>query len=441
MICYLLIFFCVVEYLKKRYVGSLIIFFFLLLDGFQVIPMKILTVGYYSGSTIDAALLAFLILFLIRGSYWLNSEIKNTGFVKAIWLFIIVLIANMIYGVMNGYAFGDVFKGARLYLFLLSFLMFTEIPVNDVMKVIRVLIIIVFFQSILFVLQVVTGKTLLQGPEALVADDLNYTRFYNSPKLLEFALAVCLFWFPFKRLKNLRIFFISIFALAVLAPLHRGLIASWFLTFGLYALLFNSYAKKALYISLIFGLAVVVLSVDILRNRMFEAFDQITIVGDILSNKTVYDSNTFIYRINHFTERLNYVSTLTFGWLFGIGLVDEKSPLVAHLPLQYGLPDPKGAGIIKVYTPDLVWSMIFLTMGYVGTFLYINIYVNLLRKYSRNIVSVEISKVIFTLILIGFFSSFTSNTMLQPHFFVPILILTVIIEMEKKIKRLSEIAN
>lgn len=429
MICYLLALISIVEFTRKRYFNALMIFFFLLLEGFQLIPVDLLTIGFFSGTSIDAALLVFLGLFFIRGQYWLKSIINNASFSKAIWLFILLLFLNMGYGVINGYSFGDVFKGARLYLFLLSFLMLTEVPMNEMLRIIRVLIIITFLQSILFLLQVVTGQTiLLQGPKELDMEDLNYKRFYNMPKLLDLALASCLFWFPFKASKKIRLLFISIFVLTALAPLHRGYIFSWLITITLYSLLFNNYAKKALYLSLIAGGIVVILSVEVLRNRFMEAFDQLSIVGDIISNRLIYDSNTFLYRVNHLTERLAYINKEPVRWFMGIGLIDEKASQVAALPLQYGLPDPVTGNPIKVYTPDLVWSMLLLTMGYLGGLFYVNIFLRILRKYSKHAISKEISKVIFTLILIGFFSSFTSNMLLQPFFFIPILMLILIIE-------------
>lgn len=429
MICYLLILICIVEFSRKRYFNSLMIFFFLLLEGFQLIPMDILTIGFFSGTSIDAALMAFLGLFCIRGQYWLKSLINKASFSKAIWLFIIILVLNMGYGLLNGYAPGDIFKGARLYILLLSFLMLAEVPMEVLLKVIKVLIIITFFQSVLFLLQVITGRTiLLQGPKELDMEELNYRRFYNVPKLLDLALASCLFWFPFRLSKKIRIIFIAVFVLTAIAPLHRGYIFSWILTVTLYSLLFNNYAKKALYLSLIAGGIIVILSVEVLRDRFMEAFDQLAVLGDIVSNKLVYDSNTFLYRVNHLTERLSYINKEPIRWLMGIGLIDEKAPQVTSLPLQYGLPDPVTGNPIKVYTPDLVWSMLLLTMGYVGGLFYMNIFVRVLRKYSRHIASKDISKVIFTLILIGIFSSFTSNMLLQPFFFIPILMLILLIE-------------
>ncbi|TKT87654.1 hypothetical protein [Dyadobacter frigoris] len=431
MICYLLVVISIAQYIRKEYFYSLLIFFFLLLEGFQVIPLNILTIGFFSGSSIDASLLVFLGLFVLRGNYWIKNAVRKTKFAKAIFIFIFILISNVIYGLLIGYSFGDVFKGARLYIFLLSFLMFTEISEVELIRVLKVLLIITFVQSILFLLQVVTGQTLLQGPKELLVNDLKYTRFYNTPKLLDLSLAITLFWFPFGYSKKIRFVFIFIFVLAVLAPLHRGYMFAWFLTVAIHSLIYNSYTKKIIYVILLGFLLIIILSVEVLRSRVFEAINQLSILSDIFSNRVIYDSNTFLYRVNHLTERLSYINNIPLGWLFGIGLVDEKAPEVLTLPLRYGLPDPISGNIVKVYTPDLVWSMLFLTMGYIGAFFYVNIFIVLARRYSYNTINLNISKVILSLILIGAFSSFTSNTFLQPHFFIPILLLAIIVEKKK----------
>ena len=428
MICYLFILICVVEYVYKRYFNALIFFFFLFLEGFQIIPMNILTLGFFSGYSGDAAFLVFFILFIIRGKHWLKNGIRNTLFYKTIFLFLFVLLLNVLYGLACGYTLGDVFKGSRLYLFLLGFLMFTEVPINILLKVFKVLIVITFFQSILFLTQVVTGITLLQGPKELFMDDLEYTRFYNLPKLLDFSMAVCLFWFPFKFSKIVKFTFVGVFILTIIAPLHRSYILVWFLILVLYSIFYNNSSKKVLYSFGIVIVALIISTFSIIKNRFSDIISQFDVLGNVNFNRTIESDDTFSYRVAHLMERLHYINSLDFGWLFGIGLIDEKSQAVASLPLKIGLPDPITGVLIKVYTPDLVWSMLFLTMGYIGAFFYFTIFINILIKYSKSIRNIEISKIIFVLVLLTIFLSFTSNTLLNPIFFIPVFILVVIIE-------------
>lgn len=431
MICYIFILVCIIEFVKKRYFNSLMFFFFLFLEGFQIIPMDILTLGFFSGYSGDAALLIFFILFIIRGKYWVNNSIKNTLFSKTIFLFLFILSLNMLYGLAKGYSFGDVFKGARLYLFLPGFLMFTEIPLPVFIRVFRVLIIITFFQSLLFLLQVVTGVTLLQGPKELFMDDIQYTRFYNLPKLLDFSMAICLFWFPFKLSKLIRFIFIGVFALTIIAPLHRSYIIMWFVVLALYSFFYNNSSKKVLYFLALSTVAFILSTLELIRNRFSDALDQIAVLTTVYTSGKVEETGTFAYRVAHLLERLSYINSQSLGWFFGIGLLDEKSPEVASLPLKIGLPDPITGGIVKVYTPDLVWSLLILTMGYVGAIFYMAIFINILRKYSKNIKSIEISKVIFILVLLPILLSFASNTLLNPIFFIPVFVLILIIEKMK----------
>lgn len=436
MFCYLLVVICIIEFVKKNYFRSLMIFFFLLLDGFQVLPLGFLTWGFFSGASSDAALLAFLAIFIIRSPNWFNKRIKNNKVGKAILLFTYFLLANILYGlIVKRYAFVDVFRGGRNYLFLLSFFMFLEVPLNVIMKVVKVLTFITFIQSILYILQIITGQPILAGGDKnYLMQDLDYTRFYNTPKLLNFALMVCLFWFPFGSfLKKYRLLFIGVIMLAFFGPLHRGYIISFFLAIMLYALLFNSYIKKVFYISFVGGFAIAISTIDIVRKRFSGVIEQMSFLSDIYSNKAIEASNNFSYRINHLMERIIYINTHSFGWLFGIGVLDDKAPEAINLPFQYGIADPISGAIQKIYTPDIVWSLLFLTLGYVGTILYLNVYAKILWDYSRNSVSIEISKVIFVLILLEFFTTFTSSSLIEPDFFMPILILVVIIEKREEI--------
>jgi hypothetical protein len=428
MICYLVIIISIIEFINKRYFNALIFFFFLLLDGFQVIPMYILTLGFYSGYSGDGAFLIFIILFVIRGKYWLKNGIRNTLFSKTIFLFLFILFVNTLYGIASGYELIDVFKGARLYLFLFGFFMFTEIPISIIVRVFKILIIITFFQSILFLMQVLTGITLLQGPKELFMDDLEYTRFYNLPKLLDFSMAVCLFWYPFKFSKVSKYIFVGVFILTIIAPLHRSYIIAWFIVLVLYSIFYNRSSKKMLYSFGVISIVLILSTISIIKNRFADIISQMEVLGNLSFDKTIESDGTFSYRIAHLMERLRYINSLDFGWLFGIGLLDEKSQAVSSLPLKIGLPDPITGIIVKVYTPDLVWSMLILTMGYVGAFFYLNIFINILRKYSRNKRSIEISKIIFVLVLLTIFLSFTSNTLLNPIFFIPVFILIIIIE-------------
>lgn len=443
MICYLLVIFCIVEFSKKHYVSSLMIFFFLLLEGFQVVPLKFLTWGFFSGTTVDAALLALLGLLVIRGKIWFRDPLRNTPVAKAILFFMYYVILNMLFGlIIERYALVDVFRGARLYFFLLVFFMYTEVPLKDIIKIIRIIIFIVFIQSVLYLLQVYTKHAILQaGDTTQYMDDLDYTRFLNTPRLLSFAMAICFFWFPFKSfLRKYKIVFITVLVLAFLGPLPRAGIICWFVSVTLYSLFFEGHFKRAIYL---FGaaLAAFVLSyIDIVQKRFASVVSQLSIVNDLFQNKMLEgdkgfaaaNDNTFLFRLNHLIERVTYINTHSFGWLFGIGFLDEKAPQAESLPFRYGIINPLTGHPFKIFTVDIVWSMTILTMGYIGTIIFLNIYSKILINYSRTKTTLPVSKVIFVLVVLGILVSFTSNSLLDPGGFIFVLMLVVLIEKKKQ---------
>ena len=416
-------------YLRKNYFPSLLIFFFLLMDGFQVIPIKILTAGSFSGATSDSALFLFFVLFVFRGRIWLSYPSVKSSFAKWVFLFIGIIILNSFYGLfVQDYSAGDVFKGCRLYFFVLSFLMFTEVPLPVMLKLIKVLIVITFIQAILFVLQIVTGHSILQGADELEDEDLSYTRFYNAPKFIDFAMAVMLFWNPFKKNKWIKWIMIFVFSCTIVGPLDRGYLFAWFFAIGLVSILFNRLDKKIFYIISIVITGFVVLSITLVQKRIDQAIDELSVLESISQGHAILEDNTFTYRIQHLTERVDYIASQPMGWLFGIGLVDEGAPQVNRLPFKYGLPDPITGRIAKVYTPDISWSMLFLTMGFVGTFIYIMIFIRIIFQFSRSKVIPEVSKILFVLIVLGLIVSVTSNNLTLPTFYVPILLLVMVIE-------------
>ena len=412
------------------------IFFFLLLDGFQLIPLEILTTGFFSGASADGGLLIFIFLFLVRGRIWLKSPLLTIITPKILTLFSIFIIINCIYAfAIQGYSPVDIFKGGRYLLYLFSFLLFVEVSSKKILQLVRILVICTLILSIIFLVQIVTGKSILQGAPELVLEDINYTRFYNLPKLLDFSLAVVLFWFPFRLSKGIRYLLSGILILTVIGPLHRGYLFSWFVTIFLFSLVYNSLQKKLLYIFGLIIVGMIALSFTVVGSRLNEAIDQISVLNNSNFNLNNTESNTFIYRVSHVLERVDYINSIPGGWFWGIGLIDERAPQVDQLPLKIGLPDPVSGKTIKVYTADISWSTPILTIGFIGTILFIIFWGQMLRIVIKNKINLKISKAIFTIIIVGFLSSFTSSTILEPRFIVPIMMLIVYMSRANFIKK------
>lgn len=432
------------EYVKKRYTTSLIIFYFLLLEGLQIVPMSFLTLGFFSGISTDGALLVLLGLAVIRGPIWFKNPIRYTAVGKAIIFFMYYAIVNVLYGVIvQRYSFIDVFRGARDYLFMLTFFMFSEVPLKTIVRVIRILIIIVAFQSVLYLLQIYTGHEILQaGSTTQYMTGIGYHRFMNVPRLLSFAMAVCFFWFPFTGfIKKYRNLLLVLLIVTFIGPLPRAGIICWFAAIIIYSFIYEGYLKRSIYL-IGAGIAALMLSyVDIISKRFSSVMDQLSVLNELFSNQQleavqVADGNTFLYRLNHLLERLAYINTHSLGWLFGIGFLDEKAPQAQELPFKYGLINPDTHHVLKIFTVDLIWSPALLLMGYVGTIIFLNIYLKILRNYSRINASIKVSKVIFILVVLSFLVSFTSDAMIDAEYYVPILMLVVLLEKKKQYDQL-----
>jgi hypothetical protein len=276
--------------------------------------------------------------------------------------------------------------------------------------------------------QILLGQAILQSSNESFFEDINFTRFYNSPKLLDFSLAFCLFKFPFSFNPKFRYLFIAVFILTIIGPLHRGYILAWlFVSFIMLLIFIPNYLKLGYsFIGLFF--IFLLNSVGILKYRFSNIIEEFSVLSDIYSNKINIDVNTFSYRLSHLSERMSYLNSEFIYWIIGIGFVDESSPEVFKLPFKYGLVSQETGLLVKVYTPDLVWSMLFLTMGYIGSMVYLNIFFQSFRKLVFRKWSNSYSKILFVLIMMALITSFTSNYLINPVFFVSYLLVIVLVE-------------
>ena len=433
MICYALIIIGFAFYQKKLYYAFSIILLFFLTDAFQVIPLKIITIGFFSGATLDAALLLVLsIVFVFKR----KALFKHSLF-KPIRIFIYFIIFDVFISLLLfQYDFGSIFRSLRNYLFLLSFVIFYTEDSEWIFKFIRLLIILTAIQSLLFIGQIVFNIPLLNGAsidEVGIIEDIGYKRYYNLPKFLDFSFLLCIFFFPFKQVQ-LKIVLLTLFIVTIVAPLHRAYLLVYFITFIIYVSLFNSFQKRIIYLILILCLAAGVGSIPAVNNRISSAIDEIVDFQKTSSSVRGYtNGGTFSYRINHLQERLDYTLSQPLGFWVGLGLIDDKSPETRKIPFKFGLPDLKTGKITKIYTPDIAWSMLVVNYGILGTVLFVLIFLKLMRFFWRNRAD-KIGHIGFIIIIVGFLGSFTGNFILLPYFYFSIFITIFLMSRKQNLK-------
>lgn len=265
---------------------------------------------------------------------------------------------------------------------------------------------------------------------AVIVDETSFaiSRFFNTPAYLTPALFYYLFVHRFHS-KVRQVFVISILFITVVTPLHRSYILSMFLLTSLFILMKQGGNKRILYLSIIMVIASGVTQLDFVNDRINKAFVDLneTFSGSASLKSMDYSNNTFTFRVAHLLERFDYVMSTPSRVFFGVGLLNESSAETARLNFKVGLFDELHNRTYQIDTGDLVWSMLLLQAGLIGTILYVVLMWKLLRFFQRSMKTVPYAIVGFLWIIEVFLISMLGVDMILIPFRVMILFLAVLV--------------
>jgi len=393
---------------------SALIFLFFAFNGFQILTYDFLYSFLFFSKSYDYAIIIVTLIFLIEIDR--NTQIiKHNKISKFILVFILFVIANIIYSIIvKEYAIVDVIRASRHFLLFLSFFYFSKFNRKELVKLFKLLIYITIFVSILYILQYPLSTVLYGGDDVTTtlfkAGGITWIRYYNIPILLTTAI----FYLLFIR-KNF--YLLIILFTAALLPLHRTLIISIFITILLITT--KSNYRFFSYV-IIFIVALVISQIDLFSTRLTLGFQD---VSDVYSKGTEIAGNTLGFRFAHFLERLNYIINHK-NWFFGLGFITEDSAFSNVLHFKIGLLNEKG-GVVQVDTGDFSWSLLIVKLGIVGTLLFVFVYVQFFiqsLKYNSNC-----RILLWSVLLISFLLSFSSTILFNHTTYVIIVFLYILV--------------
>lgn len=312
---------------------SLLIFFFFSFYGFQIIPDELFETGLGFSKSTDFAIGIYLcliclwLILLIMIIYRLNmNDLFNCRFIWPQYL-VIIGVNKFVYGI----GWGDILKTSRNYFFVLAYYPLRRVEKEEVDRLLKILLYIVLFQSLLFAIQAFTGKAILAGEEDKSGGDLIY-RFYNSPRMLYFFIFYTLFVQPLG--KKYSTFAGIVLIITSFLPMHRSLIIMVILTLSFGYMLnvgnlkrFIRYLPYALLVAipLCFILFAQVGSrtisdLQMLREGNFAEIED----SDEIENFEMDSESTFTFRIAHFMERYLYSKTNVMYDVFWFGINDRR---------------------------------------------------------------------------------------------------------------------
>ena len=356
-----------------------------------------------------------LLLYLI---FWSNEVMRN-GLYKAhpmakpVSFFLLFLLLNGLVDIWNGVSAGDVIRYLKHWAYLT--IVFVDIPlqIGGIKNLIKIIFWITFFVSLILVVQYLLGVTWL-----------GYTSTYNSytrgAKPPSFAIICCCIASLniFRLQRTVRIITSLVFSL----PIVFSMKMSYFTTLCLILMLFYL-LKQEIYIIKLLKYAIIGLTCLVVLFTAFPVFYQRfqSTVNQTEISSSQKEKGNFSYRIDHFTERLEYVLRDPLRSIRGLGYVQERN--FHEKPFKLGQSNNWGQKAM-LDTGDIAWSLLILRLGIFGIIFYLVMYSRFLRLLWMERYNDELVLIFFSYLFISLVFMSLGNALIaySDFFIIPLLI-------------------
>ena len=419
-------------------VASVVLFFFFLTNGFQLVPVSWFDTGFGIQKGADFALIILLVAF---ASNMLENVklLKTDSIARSILVFIgFVFIAVLFSKLYLNYDLTVILRVARRFLFLLGYFVFRQLSFKEVEKIIHIIIGITFVQCLIFLAQIFLGITLLNRQSDEITELSGrgaigeWKRLYNLPEYTVFSMLYLMFTDKIKI--QWRSLLISIMSIAFVMTLHRSWISWFIVVIGLVGLFRTSGIwKKVLTIATVSAFALLPIVFPALGERMESGIDDFknAMTGGYNANSNKFE-DSFSFRIAHVLERWEFVTREPTSAVFGIGFLTEDANQSQYLNFSVGWSDKYGTR--QIDTADIAWSLMFLWCGVVGTFLYMLYYLkNTYYLWQHRESNIAVAG--FSYMLLYFLTSFTSTSFIDSTSFAAYCMITAAHVLEKNAKQ------
>jgi hypothetical protein len=338
-------------------------------------------------------LIPFLIfVLLVEPSAFFNRKLwKAFRYINLFFVLLVVLIFYSVY--VQKVELSVSLRVFRNYSFVILIYIFCRLNRAYIEKVLRLIVYFTGVASVVYCLQLVVGTSLLNN----LLDDYStidiqinngLARYYNIPVLVT---PVFFFLLADKTIVAPKLRLVLGFAAlaAIILSQHRNLLLAIIACSLVYYIIQH---KVGIFkVAMVLGIASLVLTGvnSITDNRFSEGFGDLEnmLNNGITRNDIVMaDMNllsTSEFRFYHFYERVSYVLEQPVRSVLGIGLLSEDSYVVKDLHFNIGLPNDMN-DVTQVDTGDIVWSLLVMHLGILGTILFIVMYGNILSRFYRS---------------------------------------------------------
>jgi hypothetical protein len=433
MIFIILVFIAIGLYILGYKITALVIFFFFITSGFNLIPEEVMESRFFTKGMDYAILITCGIVFI--DSFCVKNYFKPD---KLIWLVLIFYMFLSLCVIYNRHVIGtswnEVIRTARYNFLWIAYLIFRNMTKEQLHSLLKCLFWVTVFCSVLYLFQIVLNENILNQAMKSHATlfGIKFPRFYNQPDMLQIFTFMAIYANPYKG--KLKIITTIILITSLLSAFHRSLVIAFILAISIGYVIRLPRIKRIIALSTIsiFSLFFIVfLGYKFLNSRT------IIDVGNVLSGNVSgsdmdidienMQNSTFTFRIAHFLERNQYILENPKAMLFGAGLMTEDSKLTDSMfNFAIGLAEEASGKTTQLDTGDISYSILFLRYGYLGSFLNITLYVFLMIYFyrSRDSQIGLFSFVYFIVVIIGTF--FSQILTLPISFLLPLITYTLV---------------
>lgn len=415
-------------YARGYKVVSLIIFFFFVTSGFQLIEDEVFDLGIGISKGSDLAFFAVLGC-LVMDVAFNKGYLRSDSFTKVLFLFFCYLFIQVLYSrFVVGLSWSEIIRTSRAYIFWLTYFIFRNMDVKDLERLLNCIFVITVILSFIYLLQILIGESILNHEGSISYKIFGYElkRFYNQPHTIQFITLMAIYKNPLKGLPRLIATFILIVAL--LGAFHRSLTGCFVFVILLgYVLRLPNQLRVRV---IILSLAVLIPSIAFIGHRFVQsrtyADMQAVVAGDFTEidyeSLELFQNSTFAFRMGHVYERILYLEENPPGQIIGTGLIAEYSP-AANQKFNFliGLSDNVTGAAVQIETSDISYSPLLLRIGFLGTGLYLLLYISMLIFFFKRKDN-EYAFFSFLFIIMALLLSFFSGNLTMPPTYLLLLI-------------------
>jgi hypothetical protein len=425
-------------YIQNYKILALLLFFFFITSGFNLVPEEITKFAFISKGS-DYAFLLLVGIVAIDGIFN-RGYFSKDNFTKYLILFASFLIICILYSkFVLKLGWGDILRTCRYQFFWIAYFLFRHINKKTLETLLKCLFFVALFTAVLFLLQIVIDKNILIEMETGYIRLFGYkiSRFYNQPDMLFFFTFMALYHNPL----NIILKYLSMIILtaALLGAFHRSLTGCFFISVIIGFAINLPYLKRIYFVaitSFILLFTVVFFGYKFIHSRTYLDIEAV-VTGNI--DTVEFDmedlgNSTFTFRILHLLERNQYILEHPKAMFLGAGLIPEDSKMVEKtFDFKIGLVEELTGNAVQIETGDISYSVLFLRLGYVGTFLYLLLIIYLMIFFYKKRDN-RYAFFSFLYLMLTFGDSFFSANLLHPvTYLLPLISYHIIKKTESEI--------